>query len=117
MNDNQTLILELPNSNYRLLICKVNYLLFLLSQDIYSNCGVIASQESLLNDLKDDGLVSIQDFNIYYWDRSGNEKCVEVGVVTSVNVINLCQHVLSLQTTVDYSTLRCEPKHLNKCLP
>ena len=58
ININQMSIPELLNSNCRSLINKVDYLQFLLSQNMYRNCGVITIQESWLTDLQDDCLVS-----------------------------------------------------------
>ncbi|CAH8497529.1 unnamed protein product [Schistosoma bovis] len=76
MNINRMSIPELLNSNCRSLINKVDYLQFLLSQNTYRNCGVITIQESWLNDLQDDCLVSLHDFKIYRQDRSNNKKGV-----------------------------------------
>ena len=117
MNINQMSIPELLNSNCRSLINKVDYLQFLLSQNMYRNCGVITIQESWLTDLQDDCLVSLRDFNIYRQDRSNNKKTCGGGVATFVNV-NWCRSTFACfkfsNDFIDCLTLRCRPKHLNK---
>ncbi|CAH8500208.1 unnamed protein product [Schistosoma mattheei] len=117
MNINRMSIPELPNSNCRSLFNKVDYLQFLLSQNTYRNCGVITIQESWLNDLQDDCLVSLHDFKIYRRDRSNNKKRCGGGVATFVN-INWCRSSFVCfkfsNDFVDCLTLRCRPKHLNK---
>ncbi|CAH8651563.1 unnamed protein product [Schistosoma haematobium] len=117
MSINRVSISELRTSNCRSLINKVDYLQFPLSRNMYRNCGVITIQESWLNDLQDDYLVSLRDFIIYRQDRSNNKKKYGGGVATFVN-INWCRSSFMCfkfsNAFIDCLTLRCRPKHLNK---
>ncbi|CAH8656416.1 unnamed protein product [Schistosoma margrebowiei] len=83
---------------------------------MYHNCGVITIQESWLNDLQDDCLVSLRDFKIYRQDGSNNRKRCGGGVPTFVNV-DSCRYSFACfkfsDDFIDCLTLRC-PKHLNK---
>ncbi|KAH9580560.1 hypothetical protein MS3_00009173 [Schistosoma haematobium] len=114
MNIIRMSIPKLLNSNCRSRINEVDYLQFLLSQNMYRNCGVITIQESWLNDLQDDCLVSLRDFKIYRQDRSNNKKRCGGGVATFVNT-NWCRSsFVCFKFSNDCLTLRCRPKHLNK---
>ncbi|VDP31003.1 unnamed protein product [Schistosoma margrebowiei] len=84
---------------------------------MYRNCSVITIQESCLNDLQDDCIVSLRDFKIYRQDRSNNNKRCGGGVATFVNINRCRSSFLCFKFSndlIDCLTLRCRPKHLNK---
>ncbi|CAH8577761.1 unnamed protein product [Schistosoma mattheei] len=100
MNINRILTLELLNSNCRSLVYKVNYLRFLLRQNMYRNCVVITIQESWLGDLRLNCLISPCDFNIYRQDRPSDKKICGVGVDTFVAGFDILLYVSSFKMTL-----------------
>ncbi|KAK4468384.1 hypothetical protein MN116_000182, partial [Schistosoma mekongi] len=117
INNHQMFVPGLLSFNCRSLIGKVDYLQFLLSLNIYRNCGLITVQESWLHELYDDNLISPNGFKIFRQDRSViNKKCGGC-VATFVNT-NWCKSnrvcFKFSNGFIDCLTLRCRPKYLNK---